>query len=79
MFAPGYEKAFHKALHKYVAGDSSGALRLFREAAQKDEGNKVLADDFFAGLLSAEAQDDPSAIWFLERVVTRSTACRMSS
>ena len=70
MFAPGYEKAFHKALHQYVAGDSSGALRLFREAAQKDESNKVLADDFFAGLLSAEARDDPSAIWFLERVVT---------
>ena len=70
MLAPGYEKSFHKAIHRYATGDTHGALMLFREAAKQDEGNKVLADDFFAGLLSAQVQDDPSATWFLEKVVT---------
>lgn len=70
VLAPGYEKSFHKAIHRYAAGDTHGALMLFREAAEKDEANKVLADDFFAGLLSAQVRDDPSATWFLEKVVT---------
>jgi tetratricopeptide (TPR) repeat protein len=74
MFAPGYEKFFHKALQRYAAGDTHGALMLFREAAEKDESNKVLADDFFAGLLSAQVRDDPSATWFLEKVVTSEQA-----
>lgn len=74
MFAPGYEKSFHKALQQYAAGDTHGALMLFREAAEKDESNKVLADDFFAGLLSAQVRDDPSATWFLEKVVTSEQA-----
>jgi tetratricopeptide (TPR) repeat protein len=74
LLAPGYEKAFHKALHRYAAGDTHGALMLFREAAEKDESNKVLADDFFAGLLSAQLRDDPSATWFLEKVVTSDQA-----
>ena len=70
MTAPGYEKAFHKAVQAYAGGDAAGALMLFRQAAEKDDRNKALGDDFFAGLLSAQVGDDPSAIWFLERVVT---------
>lgn len=70
MLAPGYEKAFHKAIHKYASEDTTGALTLFREAAEKDQSDKALGDDFFAGLLSAQVEDDPSAIWFLEKVVT---------
>jgi tetratricopeptide (TPR) repeat protein len=74
VFAPGYEKAFHKAIHKYARGDTPGALALFREASEKDDSNKVLADDFFAGLLSAQIQDDQPAIQFLEKVVTSDRA-----
>ena len=40
MLAPSYEKAFHKALQRAAAGDSAGALALFREAAEKDQGDK---------------------------------------
>ena len=74
LFAPGYEKAFHKAIHRYASGDTHGALLLFREAAEKDQSNKALGDDFFAGLLSAQLRDDASAIWFLEKVVTAAHA-----
>lgn len=74
MLAPGYEKAFHKAIHRYAGGDTHGALLLFREAAEKDQSNKALGDDFFAGLLSAQLRDDASAIWFLEKVVTAAHA-----
>jgi tetratricopeptide (TPR) repeat protein len=74
LFAPGYEKAFHKAIYRYAGGDAQGALLLFREAAEKDESNKALGDDFFAGLLSAQLREDASAIQFLEKVVTAATA-----
>jgi tetratricopeptide (TPR) repeat protein len=74
LFAPGYEKAFHKAIHRYAGGDTQGALLLFREAAEKDQINKALGDDFFAGLLSAHLREDATAIQFLEKVVTAATA-----
>ena len=74
LLAPGYEKAFHKAIHRYASGDTHGALLLFREAAEKDQSSKALGDDFFAGLLSAQLRDDASAIWFLEKVVTAAHA-----
>lgn len=70
LFAAGYEKAFHKALQHAAAGNSAGALALFRQAAEKDSSDKVLADDFFAGMFSAQAQDDEAAESFLEKVVT---------
>jgi tetratricopeptide (TPR) repeat protein len=70
LLAPGYEKAFHKALQHAAAGNSAGALALFREAAEKDSDDKVLADDFFAGLFSAQAQDDEAAERYLVKVVT---------
>lgn len=70
LLAPGYEKAFHKALQRAAAGDSAGALALFREAAEKDPSDKALADDFFAGMFSAQAQDNEAAERYLEKVVT---------
>jgi hypothetical protein len=32
LLAPGYEKAFHKAIHLYANGRTEGALARFREA-----------------------------------------------
>lgn len=72
LLAPGYEKAFHKAIHAYVGGDVRGALTLFRDASSKDTDERALSDDFFAGLLSAQIEDDASAIYFLEKVVRSS-------
>ena len=70
LLAPGYEKAFHKALQRAAVGDSAGALALFRESTEKDSSDKVLADDFFAGMFSAQAQDNEAAEHYLEKVVT---------
>ena len=39
---------------RYAGGDTQEALTLFREAAEKDQSDKALGDDFFAGLLSAQ-------------------------
>jgi tetratricopeptide (TPR) repeat protein len=69
LLAPGYEKAFHKALHTYASGDTAGAVALFKESSAKDTGDKVLSDDLFAGLLSAQLGDHEGAIAYLEKVV----------
>jgi tetratricopeptide (TPR) repeat protein len=69
LLAPAFEKAFHKAVRTYAYGDLSGAAALFKESAVQDERDEALADDLFAGLLSAQADDDASAICFLEKVV----------
>jgi tetratricopeptide (TPR) repeat protein len=69
MFAPGYEKAFSKGVRLYVAGQSEQALAAFKEAAAKDQNNRAIADDFFAGLLSGQLGHDQEAIEYLERVV----------
>jgi predicted Zn-dependent protease len=74
MFASGYEKAFHKAVQTYVQGDVQGAVGLFRESSEKDTSDKALADDLFAGLLSAQVGDDDAAARYLEKVVTADTA-----
>jgi tetratricopeptide (TPR) repeat protein len=69
MFAPAHEKAFYKAVQAYLKGDTNGAAVLFREASSKDTKDKALSDDFFAGLISAQAGDDQAAIPLLEKVV----------
>jgi tetratricopeptide (TPR) repeat protein len=69
LLAPAFEKTFHKAVRTYAHGDLSGAAALFKESAVQDERDEELADDLFAGLLSAQADDDASAICFLEKVV----------
>jgi tetratricopeptide (TPR) repeat protein len=69
MFASGYEKAFYKAIHAYAAGQTNEALRLFRESSEKDTKEKALADDFFAGIISAQTRDDDAATRYLEKVV----------
>ena len=68
-FAPGYEKAFHKAVRSYIAGDTEGALAMFRESAAKDERERSLADDLFAGLLTVQVGPAEAAIPYLEKVV----------
>jgi tetratricopeptide (TPR) repeat protein len=70
VLAPGYEKTFFKGILAYASGDLPGAAQLFKEAAAKDERDEALSDDLFAGLLSAEADDDVSAISALEKVVS---------
>jgi tetratricopeptide (TPR) repeat protein len=69
LLAPAFEKTFHKAVRTYGCGDLSAAAALFKESAVQDERDEALADDLFAGLLSAQADDDASAICFLEKVV----------
>jgi tetratricopeptide (TPR) repeat protein len=74
LFAPGYEKAFYKAVQTYVQGDAQRAVQLVRESSEKDTSDKALADDLFAGLLSAQVGDNDAAIGYLEKVVTSDTA-----
>jgi tetratricopeptide (TPR) repeat protein len=69
LFAPAYEKAFHKAVQTYAAGDLQGAVELFRAAAEKDSSDRAFSDDLFAGLLSVQAGDKAAAVPFLEKVV----------
>jgi hypothetical protein len=69
LLAPAFEKTFHKAVRTYGHGDLSGAAALFKESAVQDERDEALGDDLFAGLLSAQADDDASAACFLEKVV----------
>lgn len=69
LLAPAHEKAFYKALHAYMNGETADAARLFREASAKDTKDKALSDEFFAGLISAQTGDDETAIALLEKVV----------
>jgi tetratricopeptide (TPR) repeat protein len=69
MLAPGHEKAFYRAVQAYLRGDADEAAELFRESAAKDTKDKALSDDFFAGLVCAQAGDDDEAIQLLEKVV----------
>lgn len=69
LMAPAHEKAFYKAVQAFVAGDADKAAALFRESNEKDVKDKSLADDFFAGLISAQTGDDATAIPLLEKVV----------
>jgi tetratricopeptide (TPR) repeat protein len=68
-FAPGYEKAFYKAVRSYIAGDTERALAMFRESAAKDVRERSLADDLFAGLLTVQVGPAEAAIPYLEKVV----------
>src|SRR5215468_4012617 len=45
LFAPAHEKAFHKAVETYAAGDLHGAIALFRTAAEKDSSDRAVSDD----------------------------------
>jgi Flp pilus assembly protein TadD len=67
MLAPGHEKAFYRAVQAYLRGDADEAAELFRESAAKDTKDKALSDDFFAGLVCAQAGDDDEAIQLLEK------------
>ena len=68
-FAPRYEKAFHKAVQSYLAGDTERALAMFRESAAEDERDRSVADDLFAGLLTVQVGAAEAAIPYLEKVV----------
>jgi tetratricopeptide (TPR) repeat protein len=68
--ASGYEKAFHKAVQAFSRGDADDALRLFRDSSEKDTKDRALANDLFAGIISAQVHQDDDAISFLEQVVT---------
>lgn len=74
LLASGTEKAFHKALNAYAAGRSNEALRLFRQAAEKDTKEGSISDDFFFGMLSVNAGANTDAISALEKVVTSQQA-----
>jgi tetratricopeptide (TPR) repeat protein len=69
LFAPAYEKAFHKAVQTYAGGDLHGAIALFRSSSEKDSADRAVSDDLLAGLLSVQAGDEAAAIPFLEKVV----------
>jgi tetratricopeptide (TPR) repeat protein len=70
LFAPGLEKLFFKAVRSYASGDLTDADRMFKESVAKDELDEALAAALFGGLLSAQANDDVSAIPLLEKVVS---------
>ena len=70
MFAPKHEKRFAKALNALLKNDRAGALRLFKESSEEDTSNRAVADDLFAGLLTAEAGNSTDAIPYLESVVS---------
>jgi hypothetical protein len=69
-FAPKYEKEYYKALQAYAQGETETARELFRSASEKDTGNRVLADDLLAGMLSLSAEKPDEAIPHLEQVVS---------
>ena len=73
LFAPGYEKAFAKAVELLVSGKSEAALIKFKEASSKDQGDKAIADDLFAGLLASQLGRHDEAAPYLEKVVQSST------
>jgi tetratricopeptide (TPR) repeat protein len=70
VLAPSYEKTFYKGILAYATGDLPGAAQLFKEAAVKDDRDEAISDELFAGLLSAQADDDVSAISLLEKVIS---------
>ena len=70
LMAPGYEKAFYKAVQAFTRGDADDALRLFKESSEKDTKDRALANNLFVGIISAQVHQDDDAIAFLERVVT---------
>jgi tetratricopeptide (TPR) repeat protein len=69
MLAPGYEKAFAKGVRLFVNGQAEQALAAFEEASAKDEKNRAIADDFFAGLVAAQLEKQEEAVGYLEKVV----------
>jgi tetratricopeptide (TPR) repeat protein len=69
MLAPKHEKAFHRALEHYFAGQPQEALAQFRQASALDSGEQALSDDFFAGLVAMQLGDDSGAIPYFEKVV----------
>lgn len=69
MMAPRFEKEFFKGVQSYTAGDERKALDHFRAASQADDKNRSVADDFFAGLIAAQLDEDAVAIPHLETVV----------
>ncbi|WP_161569303.1 DUF4236 domain-containing protein [Candidatus Oscillochloris fontis] len=66
MFAPGYEKAFYKAITAFQEGKRDDALRHFLEASPKDVGAGILA----GLLLSQYPERTNDAINQLELVVS---------
>lgn len=70
IFAPKHEKRFAKAMEALLKDDRENALRLFKESSEHDVSDRAIADDLFAGLLTAEAGRHDEAIPYLERVVS---------
>lgn len=73
MFAPKHEKRFAKAMEALLTDDREKALRLFKESSEHDTSDRAVADDLFAGLLTAEAGRPEEAIPYLESVVSSET------
>jgi len=73
MFAPKHEKRFAKAVEALVKNEREKALRLFEESSVEDTSDRAVADDLFAGLLTAEAGRPEEAIPYLESVVSSET------
>ena len=65
LFSPAYEKRFAEGVKHFLADDTRQATALFVEAAALDSANKAFADDFFAGVLLAQAgaARSPSPTW----------------
>jgi tetratricopeptide (TPR) repeat protein len=73
MLAPAYEKKFAKGINAYMRGDAEEALALFEEASSRDDRDRAVSDDLFAGLLLAQLGRGEDAIPYLEKVVRSST------
>ncbi|HEY3763794.1 MAG TPA: DUF4236 domain-containing protein [Gaiellales bacterium] len=73
LFAPAWEKRFAGGVQAYIAGDTDRALALFREASERDTGDRTSADDLLCGLLLLTVKAEPqAAVDYLERVVASS-------
>ena len=70
VLAPKHEKAFHRALELFFAGQATEALALFRQASALDSSEQAVSDDFFAGLVTMQLGDTEGAIPYLEKVVS---------
>jgi tetratricopeptide (TPR) repeat protein len=73
FFAPKHEKEFAKALEAYAKGDTAKALTQFQAASEKDTSDRAVADDLFAGIISAQTGETEQAIGYLEKVVASET------
>jgi tetratricopeptide (TPR) repeat protein len=67
FFAPAAEKRFYAGVQAFLKGDLPKARDAFEGAVEKDSRN--ISDDYFAGLIASQLDQNERAIAHLEKVV----------